>query len=142
MSNILIIEDNKYEAELIFRALKKCSTSVTVTHKKDGIEGIEYLETLCKADGIANELLPSVIIMDMNLPKITGLETLKIIRNNQSMNHIPVVIFTSAVQEEHVEEIYSAGANSIIVKPDDYQGFCDSLSRTANYWMGLNCARV
>jgi len=127
---ILLVEDNPDDEALTLRALKKnhIMNEVIVAH-----DGVEALEWLAKAD-----VMPQVILLDLNMPKMSGIEVLKRIREDQRTHLVPVVVLTSSKEDEDVVQSYAAGANSYVRKPVDFAEFMEAVKRLGMYWLLLN----
>ncbi|HEV8538631.1 MAG TPA: response regulator [Bacteroidota bacterium] len=133
---ILMVEDNPHDAELALRALSKYNLSNKVFHVKDGAEALEYVfadGTYIKRDG-----QPKLILLDLKLPKVDGLEVLRQVKSNERTKIIPVVILTSSKEERDIVESYRLGVNSYIVKPVDFEKFVDCVRDLGMYWLLLN----
>ncbi len=135
---ILLVEDNPNDAELTIRALKKQNLANSLHWVKDGAEALDYI--YAKGEYFDRELenRPKVILLDLNLPKIDGLEVLKKIKEDKSTKMIPVVVLTSSREEEDMVKSYNYGVNSYIVKPVDFDKFVKSVSDLGLYWVLLN----
>jgi len=135
---ILLVEDNLQEAELTLRALKRNSIRDKVCVVHDGVEAVDFL--FCRnayADRDPDDL-PQLVLLDLNLPKINGLEVLRIVRANPCTSLLPVVILTSSTEERDLLESYQSGTNSFLHKPVDFDEFVESVRQVALYWLGLN----
>jgi two-component system, response regulator len=134
---ILLVEDNPYDMELTLRALKG-SLINNIHVARDGEEALEYLlpEGADKENEPKN--LPRVILLDLKLPKVDGLEVLRRIRESEKTKLIPVVVLTSSLEEKDVVESYRLGVNSYIVKPVEFDQFIKSVSELGLYWLLLN----
>ncbi len=126
---ILLVEDNPDDVALTLRALAKRNLANHVHVARDGAEALACLDDLESA---------KVILLDLKLPKVNGLEILKAIKNNPRTKTIPVVILTSSREEPDIEAAYALGVNSYIVKPVDFEQFIQAVSDTGLYWMLLN----
>ena len=135
---ILLVEDNVNDAELTIRVLKKNNLSSNLMHVKDGAEALNFI--YCKGDFIERDFkdLPKLILLDLKMPKIDGLEVLKVLKSDQDTKHIPVVILTSSKEEKDLMESYHLGANSYIQKPVEFEKFVKSISDIGMYWLILN----
>lgn len=137
-NKILLIEDNDDDIELVEIALNSGFIANDLDVVKDGAEALDYLH--CKGKYINKSIddLPALILLDLNLPKITGFEVLKEIRSNEKTCLIPVTIFTSSDQEKDIIESYKLGANSYIQKPVDFEKFKEAISQLGFYWLIFN----
>jgi len=134
---ILLVEDNLDDVELTKRALQKNNISNQLVVVHDGIEALNYLLSL--ADGGDNTgVLPAVILLDLKLPKMDGLEVLTRIRADARLKRLPVVILTSSKEEQDILRSYDLGANSYIRKPVDFEQFADAVRNLGLYWLLLN----
>jgi len=135
---ILLVEDNPNDVELTLRALKKHNLANKVHVVKDGAEALEYiLATGAYAHRDINHN-PKVILLDLKLPKVDGLEVLRQIKSNERTKLIPVVVLTSSKEERDLVESYRLGANSYIAKPVDFESFVKAVSELGLYWLLLN----
>ena len=135
---ILLVEDNLNDAELSLYALKKFKIASQIHHARDGAAALEYLfgtETTQSRTPIQN---PRLILLDLKLPKVDGLEVLKKIKDNEITRTIPVVILTSSREERDIIESYNLGVNSYIVKPIDFEQFTEAIRDVGLYWLLLN----
>lgn len=135
---ILIVEGNPADADLIFIALRKNNLANRVCHVKDGEEALNYL--FCSgsyADRDSNEK-PKLILLDLNLSKVHGIEVLRSIKNDEKTAHVPVVILTSSHRGQDLAECYQLGANGYIVKPKEFDDFIRAVSAVSRYWVLFN----
>lgn len=132
-NHILLVEDNPDDELLAMRALKKNNILNEVRVARDGAEALDYLEGLAE-----EETLPELILLDLQLPKVSGLEVLKAIRDNPRTQLLPVVILTSSDEEKDLVSSYQLGANSYIRKPVDFSQFVDAVQQLGIYWLVLN----
>jgi len=137
-AEILLVEDNPNDAELTIRALEKHHLANKVHLVKDGAEALDFIFAEGEYSDRAMENRPKVILLDLKLPKIDGLEVLKKIKEDKSTKMIPVVVLTSSREEEDLVRSYSFGVNSYIVKPVDSDKFVKSVSELGFYWILLN----
>lgn len=128
---ILLVEDNMDDAELTIRALKKYNLANHLLHLQDGSEALEYLFS---HEGI----IPKVILLDLKMPKVDGIEVLRRIKSSQETRMIPVVVLTSSNEEQDIVESYALGVNAYIVKPVEFDKFTKAISELGLFWMLLN----
>ena len=135
---ILLVEDNPNDEELTLYALKKNNINNHIQVVRDGAEALEYLFcTGTYAHRQINEP-PKVVLLDLKLPKVDGLEVLKKIKADERTRIIPVVVLTSSQEESDIVESYQLGVNSYIVKPVDFEQFIEAVRQLGLYWMLLN----
>jgi two-component system response regulator len=135
---ILLIEDNIDDERLTLRALRKNNIMNEVVIAGDGQQAVDYLFGSGNYAGRDMSVMPVVVILDLKLPKLSGLEVLKQIRSNPLTAHVPVVVLTSSDDVTHVDESYKLGANSFIQKPTDPSDFSEMVLQVAMYWLLLN----
>jgi CheY-like chemotaxis protein len=135
---ILLIEDNPHDAELTLRALKQRNLANQVFVCRDGAEALEFFF----GDGPSGlrdiGVVPKVILLDLKLPKVDGLEVLKRLKEDEQTKTVPVVVLTSSREEPDIARAYRLGANSYIVKPVDFEAFARAVSDVGLYWLLLN----
>jgi CheY-like chemotaxis protein len=131
---ILLVEDNPNDEKLALRAFKKANIANEVVVRHDGAEAIQYLF----APDNGHQELPQVILLDLKLPKVDGLEVLKRIRAEERTRCLPVVVLTSSDEQRDLVESYRLGANSYIRKPVDFAQFVDAVGQLGLYWLVLN----
>ncbi len=131
---ILLVEDNPDEVDLTLRAFKKSNVTNQVIVAKDGVEALDYLHGTGLFAGRDVKELPVVVMLDLKLPKISGMEVLKNIREADSTRLVPVVILTSSAEQKDVVEGYKLGANSYIRKPVDFEQFIEAVKVLGLYW--------
>lgn len=135
---ILLVEDNPDDEALTIRALKKNNIGNDLVVVRDGAEALEFLFcTAAYANRNPNDL-PQVVLLDINLPKVNGLEVLERIRANESTHLLPVVILTSSKEEQDMLKGYMLGANSYVRKPVDFNQFVEAVRQLGLYWLVLN----
>jgi len=137
---ILLVEDNQDDEELALRALKKNHLSNSIEVARDGEEALRFL---FGEDGIDTSVLhkqPRLILLDLKLPKVDGLEVLKQIKQHPSGREIPVVILTTSAQEPDMKRAYELGVNSYLIKPVDFEHFVEIVRKLGFYWLLLNQA--
>lgn len=135
---ILLVEDNPNDVELTLRALKKNNLTNKVHVVKDGAEALEYVFANGAYTHRRIEDHPKVILLDLKLPKVDGLEVLRRIKSDERTKVIPVVILTSSKEERDLVESYKLGANSYIAKPVDFDSFVRAVAELGLYWLLLN----
>lgn len=131
----ILVEDNPHEAELTIRALKKNQLVQEVTHLRDGQEALEYL--FSPAVGSPP---PRLIFLDLKMPRVNGLEFLKVLKADERRKVIPVVMLTSSQEERDILESYKLGVNAYIVKPLDFDRFIEAVGEAAKFWLSINQA--
>lgn len=135
---ILLVEDNPQEAELTIRALKKRTFANHFVHVHDGQEALDFLFGKGPYKERDVRELPKVVLLDLKLPKLDGIEVLRQMRANKHTKLVPVVVLTSSREDRDVIEAYQLGANSYIVKPVDFEKFLEVVSNMITYWLLLN----
>ncbi len=135
---ILLIEDNADDETLALRALKKNNIANQIVVARDGQEALDYLDGSKPFEGVYLLENLALILLDLKLPKVDGLEVLKRIRKSAATQFIPVVVLTSSKEEKDLIESYRLGANSYIQKPVDFERFADALKQLGMYWLVLN----
>ena len=130
---ILLIEDNPEDAELMIRALTKNRLANNLLHLKDGEEALAYLFS-----SETNNSIPKLILLDLKMPKVDGIEVLKIIKNDPQKKIIPVVVLTSSKEEEDIVKSYQYGVNAYIVKPVEFDKFMKAVADLGLFWLVLN----
>jgi two-component system response regulator len=136
--SILLVEDNPDDVDLTLRAFKQNNISNKVIVARDGVEALDYLMGTGMYKGRNVLDLPVVVLLDLKLPKIDGLEVLKQIRNSEITRLLPVVILTSSIEENDVIKSYKLGANSYVRKPVDFTQFVDAIKLLGLYWLLWN----
>lgn len=136
--NILLVEDNPDDVELAKRAFQKINMINNIVVTRDGAETLDYLYGRGKFEGRDTNNIPRLILLDLKMPKVHGIEVLKQIRNNERTKYIPVIILTSSQDKKDVISSYELGANSYIVKPIDFVKFLEVVQQIALYWLTLN----
>ena len=137
---VLLVEDNPDDEMLTLRALKSHHLNHAIDVVHDGAEALEYLLCTGAYAGRDPSLLPQLVLLDLNLPKVGGLEVLQRIRAEPRLRCLPVVVLTSSDEERDVVESYSRGANSYVRKPVQFAEFIDGVSQLGIYWMMINQA--
>ena len=137
-AEILLVEDNPNDVELTLRALQKNNLASKVYVVKDGAEALDFIFATGPFAHRKVENLPKVILLDLKLPKVDGIEVLKRVKNDDRTKHTPVVMLTSSQEQRDVLETYSLGVNSYIVKPVEFSNFVRAVSELGVYWGLLN----
>ena len=135
---ILLVEDNARDEALTLRALKKCNIVNKVVVARDGVAALDYLFATRKYAGRDTRVMPQFILLDLKLPKMPGLQVLKKIRADKRTKRLPVVVFTSSIEEEDLIKSHDLGANSFVRKPIDPEQFLDATRQLGLYWTVLN----
>ncbi len=135
---ILLAEDNLDDILLSQRAFKKSNVANELIVVKDGQECLDYLFAEGKYKDRDISIIPEVILLDLKMPKMDGLEVLKRIREDVRTKHLPVVILTTSKEEKDIVQSYCLGANSYITKPVDFDQFVESVKQLSLYWLVLN----
>jgi two-component system response regulator len=135
---ILLVEDNADDEALTFRALTKNNIGNQLIVAHDGAEALDYLFATGKYSGRDLNFGPQLVLLDLNLPKISGLEVLRQLRANERTKYLPVVILTSSNEEKDLLQGYDNGANSYVRKPVDFNQFIESVRQLGLYWLILN----
>ena len=135
---ILLIEDNIHEAELAIRSLQKNNLANRLKHIDDGAEALEFIFCTGRYEGRSTSLNPKLILLDLKLPKVDGLEILRRLKSSQTTSLIPIVVLTSSKEEKDIIESYKLGVNSYIVKPMNFESFTKAIRELGIYWLFLN----
>lgn len=133
---ILLVEDNPNDAELSLYALRKFKIANSVHHARDGAEALDYLFGGDAPGGAVQ--IPRLILLDLKLPKVDGLEVLRRLKSHPETRPVPVVVLTSSREERDIVESYNLGVNSYIVKPIDFEQFTEAVRDVGFYWLLLN----
>ncbi len=135
---VLLVEDNIHDAEMTIRALKKVNLANNLFHVKDGEEALDFIFAQGKFAARETSHLPKVILLDIKMPKVDGIEVLRQLKSRDESKMIPVVIMTSSKEEQDIIKSYQLGVNSYIVKPVDFEGFAKAVSQLGLYWLLTN----
>ena len=135
-AEVLLVEDSSTDAELCLRTLRKLSLAHVFAWVKDGEEALNYL--FGTGGGLGSEPLPRLILLDLHLPKVNGLEVLQRIKQDENTRYIPTVVLTSSKVDRDIVESYGLGANSFISKPVEFDAFIETVSRAGLYWLVVN----
>lgn len=136
--SILLVEDNPHDEELTIRALRKNDVRNPIVVARDGAQALDYLFARGAHEGRDRADLPQVILLDLKLPKLGGLEVLEAIRADESTRLVPVVVLTSSAEAQDVARSYRLGANSYVRKPVDFARFLEAAKHLGVYWLVTN----
>ena len=139
---ILLVEDDMDDAEMTINAMRKNNLANKMVHMVDGEDALDFLFGTGKFIGRDVNLKPRLILLDLKMPKVDGIEVLEMIKSNTATKKIPVVILTSSKEDPDVNRCYELGANGYIVKPVEFDSFAKAVSDLGMYWMLLNHAPV
>ena len=140
--DILLIEDNPHEAKLVIRSFQKSNLANRLMHLSDGLDALDFIFARNKYAGREIENLPKLILLDLKLPKVSGIEILKAIKEDERTKIIPIIVLTSSREEPDIIACYTLGANSYIVKPVNFDSFSKAVIELGMYWMFLNVPPV
>ncbi len=135
---ILLVEDNPTDAELTIRALKKKKLTNNLVWVKDGAEALDFLFAKGEYSDRNTDEIPKLVLLDLRMPKVDGLEVLQKIKADDSTKKIPVVVLTSSKEDKDIVESYKLGVNSYVSKPVEFDEFTEAISTLGLYWMLLN----
>jgi len=137
--DLLLVEDNSSDAELTIRELKKHNLANNLFHVKDGEEAQEFIFATGRFSGRRSiDNLPRLILLDIQMPKVNGIEVLQRIKSDERTKATPVVMLTSSKEDPDIKKSYAFGANSYIVKPVNFERFAESIKNLGFYWLLLN----
>jgi two-component system response regulator len=136
--DILLVEDNSRDAELAMRALRKRHLANQLVRVKDGTEALEFIFETGSTGGRKVCRRPKLILLDLKLPKVDGLEVLRQLKSHEESRTIPVVMMTSSREEQDIVQSYHLGVNSYIVKPVNFDNFSEAVAQLGMYWLLLN----
>ena len=137
-ATILLVEDNPDDEELTRVALQESKIANTLVVARDGVEALDYLFGTGAHEGRDTRLMPQVVLLDLKLPRLNGMEVLRRMRADDRTRYLPVVVLTSSDEEKDLFESYGLGANSYVRKPVDFAQFVDSVRQLELYWLVLN----
>lgn len=139
---ILLVEDNRDDIDLTLRALKRHQLLNQVVVARDGVEALDFVFATGAHAGRDPQVLPQLILLDVNLPKLNGFEVLEKIREHPHTRNLPIVMLTSSEEDRDIDESYRRGANSYIQKPVSFEDFTRAVDHLGIYWLALNKAPV
>ena len=134
---ILLVEDDEGDVELALKALSDYQELGRITVKRNGEEALRYLRALSRGAELSDDN-PGVILLDLKMPKVGGVDVLKEIRSDPLLHLIPVVVFTSSAERNDIYQCYESGANAYVVKPLDFASFIKTLQAVARFWLDIN----
>ncbi len=135
---VLLVEDNPHDVELTLHALKKNNVANPIEVVRDGAEALDFLFCTGAFAGRDRSVVPKVVLLDLKLPKVDGLEVLRRIKADERTSKIPIVVLTSSREDRDIHECYELGVNSYIVKPVDFTQFTEAVRHLGLYWLLLN----
>ena len=137
-TEILLVEDSQDDLDMTLRALRKANMANHIEIARDGVEALDFI--FCEGAHTARKIenMPKLILLDLKLPKVSGMEVLRRIKGDPRTKMIPVVMLTSSKEQKDVIESYGLGTNSYIVKPVDFESFAEAVQKLGMYWLLLN----
>lgn len=135
---VVLVDDNINDAELALRVVRKAVPGTATHHLEDGERAVQYIDALLAAVRSGSAPLPRLMLLDLKLPKIDGLDVLQHIRKHDELRALPVVVLSSSREPSDVSRAYALGANSFIVKPVQFDQYLPRIGGVVNYWMTLN----
>ena len=135
---IMLVEDNPDDEELTLRALRQANIANEVFVARDGTEALDFLFGTGRHAGLATPPMPAVVLLDLKLPKLNGIDVLQRMRADPRTRLIPVVVLTSSSEDEDMLKSYQSGANSYVRKPVEFSSFANAVTQLGMYWMLLN----
>lgn len=137
-ADLLLVEDNPTDAELCLRALKKRGPASRIIWARDGAEALDFLFARGAYAGRDAAVLPKVMLLDLRMPKVCGLEVLAAVKADDHLKRIPIVVLTSSREDSDIRECYRLGANSFVTKPVVFEEFAETVGQLGLYWLTLN----
>ena len=137
-AEIILVEDNLSDADLVIRSLKKNNILNPIIHLEDGQKALDYIFSEGEWAHRKDPLLPRVILLDLKMPKVSGIEVLQKLKANEETRKIPVVVLTSSKEDPDIKECYRLGVNSYVVKPVEFDDFVKVVSHLGLYWLIIN----
>lgn len=134
---ILLVEDNVYDAELTIQALREGNIVNSIVHLADGADALDFI--YCRGKYTGRECVhPKLILLDIKMPKVTGIEVLQVLKADEATKMIPIVMLTSSNLDPDIEKCYALGVNSYVVKPVGFDDFTQAVNKLGMYWMMVN----
>lgn len=138
ITDLLLVEDNPYDAELTLSALRQKNLANNLHHVEDGAQALDFIHARGNFSNRIDEPHPSLILLDLKMPKVNGIEVLEKLKSDPETRNIPVVILTSSREDPDIKTCYALGVNSYIVKPVDFEAFISAVIDIGMYWLLLN----
>ena len=135
---VLLVEDNPRDAELTIRALKRHNLANRLFHVTDGAEALDFLFGRGKYEGRRVDISPKVVLLDLKLPRVNGLEVLRSMKSDPNLHTVPVVMVTSSAEDPDIRAAYDLGANGYVIKPVQFDSFIEAMSKVGIYWLMVN----
>jgi len=137
-ADILLVEDNSDDAEMTIRSLRKVNLAHNLFHVEDGQQALDYLMGQGKFEGRDTGKQPKVVLLDIKMPRVDGIEVVRQLKLNELTKSIPIVIMTSSGEEKDMLDSYRLGVNSYVVKPVNFESFAKAVSELGLYWLMIN----
>jgi two-component system response regulator len=137
-AEIVLVEDSQFDAEMTMRALKRNGIANSIVHLKDGAEAIDFFFGTGQYIDRDLNIKPKVVLLDLKMPKVTGIEVLQKLKSDANTKSIPIVVLTSSKEDPDVKTCYDLGVNSYIVKPVGFENFAKAIADLGMYWLLLN----
>jgi two-component system response regulator len=134
---VLLVEDNPRDAELTIRALKRNNLANRLFHVENGAEALDFLFRRGNYED-RSDSSPKVVLLDLKLPKVNGLEVLRMMKSDPNLGTIPVVVVTSSAEDPDIRAAYDLGANGYVIKPVQFDAFLEAMSKVGVYWLMVN----
>jgi two-component system response regulator len=135
---VLLVEDNVHDAELTMRAFKKCNLLQKLYWVKDGVEALEFIAGSGAFAARDSNELPRLILLDLKMPRLNGIDVLRSLKGDERTHAIPVVVMTSSSEPRDLDECYNLGVNGYVAKPIEYTGLTDAVARIGMFWLLVN----
>ena len=135
---VVLVEDNETDAELCIRALRKKNLANDLVWLKDGAEALDFLYSRGEYSGRDTADKPNLILLDLRMPRVDGIEVLQELKSDEQMRTVPVIILTSSTENPDMEKCYQLGANSFVSKPVEFEAFAEAAVKIGMYWLLIN----
>lgn len=136
-SKILLVEDNEHDVFAVQRALDKSGVRNPMLHFRTGEELFDYLKRQDETEDPEQQIMPAIILLDLNLPTITGYDVLNVLKGHEQLKRVPIIVFSSSNDERDIQACFEAGANSYIVKPMTFAGLIKAIAELYDYWFEI-----